>query len=179
MQSDLQQVLNTPVEVTFFTREPGVYPEDFTDYTLLENLPEMQTVTFPYYHEQPDLLKQDIQPGGEIKVGSHLLRSKCKITHQPDWGSIYIHLKAGKLPAHASLLRYIVSLRDENHFHEEICEMIYKRLWDQFHPEILAVTCLYTRRGGIDICPSRANSVEYLPENLLDPELLSRKSWRQ
>ena len=109
-----------------------------------------------------------------------MLRSNWKITHQPDWGSIYIHLKSEKqLPSHASLLRYIVSLRDENHFHEEICEMIYKRLWDQFHPDILAVTCLYTRRGGIDICPSRANRVEYLPEHLLDPEELSLKTWRQ
>ena len=116
---------------------------------------------------------------GEIKVCSHLLRSNCKITKQPDWGSIYIHIQADCLPDHASLLKYIVSLRNENHFHEEICEMTYKRLWDLFHPEILAVSCIYTRRGGIDICPSRANQAEYLPEHLQAPEILTRKLLRQ
>jgi len=179
VQSDLQQVLHTPVELTFFSQEPKEYPSDFSGYTLLENLPELQNITCSVYKEQPELLTEEFENGGEIKVGSHLLRSKCKITQQPDWGSIYIHLKATKLPSLPSLLRYIVSLRDENHFHEEICEMIYKRIWDYFHPEILAVTCLYTRRGGIDICPSRANRIEYLPEHILDPELLSRPIWRQ
>ena len=64
-----------------------------------------------------------------------------------------------------SLLQYIVSFRDECHFHEEICETIYKRLYDLTNPEELMVSCLYVRRGGIDINPIRANSQELLKQN--------------
>ena len=163
---------------TLHTQE--TVPEyDFDNYAILEKLPEAAQTTFSEYTETPELLAENMCQGGEIKVGSHLLRSNCKITKQPDWGSVFIRLKAERLPAPMSLLRYIVSLRAENHFHEEICEMIYKRLHDLFQPEILSVSCLYTRRGGIDICPSRANRVEYLPEAIHDPEVLSRRLLRQ
>ena len=179
VQSDLEQILQTPVDVTFFPREPEELYFDFEAYSLLEDLPEMDTVTFTQYTETPSLLEEQPIECGEIKVCSHLLRSNCKITKQPDWGSVYIRMKANRLPNNVSLLKYIVSLRNENHFHEEICEMIYKRLWDLFQPEILAVSCIYTRRGGIDICPSRANKAEYLPEFIHDHKVLTRKLLRQ
>lgn len=179
VQSDLEQILQTRVDVTFFPREPEELYFDFEAYSLLENLPEMDTVTFTQYTETPALLKEQPVESGEIKVWRHLLRSNCKITKQPDWGSVYIRMKANRLPNNVSLLKYIVSLRNENHFHEEICEMIYKRLWDLFQPEILAVSCIYTRRGGIDICPSRANKAEYLPEFIHDYKVLTRKLLRQ
>lgn len=178
-QSDLEQILQTRVDVTFFPREPEKLYFDFEAYSLLENLPEMDTVTFTQYTETPALLKEQPVESREIKVCSHLLRSNCKITKQPDWGSVYIRMKANRLPNNVSLLKYIVSLRNENHFHEEICEMIYKRLWDLFQPEILAVSCIYTRRGGIDICPSRANKAEYLPKFIHDHKVLTRKLLRQ
>lgn len=178
VKSDLEQILETRVDVVFHTHETT--PEyDFDDYAILEEFPQTAQTIFSEYAEMPDLLTENLHDGGEIKVGSHLLRSNCKITKQPDWGSIFIHLKASRLPDPMSLLRYIVSLRMENHFHEEICEMVYKRLHDFFQPEILSVSCLYTRRGGIDICPSRANGVEFLPEALHDPEILSRRLFRQ
>lgn len=178
VKSDLEQILETRIDIVFHTQE--TVPEyDFDNYAILEKLPEAAQTTFSEYTETPELLAENMCQGGEIKVGSHLLRSNCKITKQPDWGSVFIRLKAERLPASMSLLRYIVSLRAENHFHEEICEMIYKRLHDLFHPEILSVSCLYTRRGGIDICPSRANRVEYLPEAIHDPEVLSRRLLRQ
>ena len=178
VKSDLEQILETHVDVVFHAGENA--PDfDFDGYTILEELPQAARTAFTEYAEAPGLLAANPRPGGEIKVGSHLLRSNCKITHQPDWGSVFIHLKAQTLPDPMSLLRYVVSLRTENHFHEEICEMVYKRLHDAFRPEILSVSCLYTRRGGIDICPSRANRVEYLPEALHDPEVLSRRLPRQ
>lgn len=179
VKSDLEQLLDTRVDVTFFQREPEELYFDFRDYTLLEEDPLIEQILFEEYSEAPELLTANTIGEGEIKVCSHLLRSNCKITKQPDWGSIYIRLKASNLPDSASLLKYIVSLRNENHFHEEICEMTYKRLWDKFKPEILSVSCIYTRRGGIDICPSRANKVEYLPEFIHDPEVLTRKLMRQ
>ena len=78
-------------------------------------------------------------------------------------------MQADRLPDHASLLKYIVSLRNENHFHEEICEMTYKRLWDLFHPEILAVSCIYTPPRGHRHLSLPANQAEYLPEHLQAP----------
>ena len=134
---------------------------------------------FSVYQENPALLTENIQEAGELKVCSHLLKSNCKITRQPDWGSLYIHLKGRTQPAYASLLKYIVSLRNENHFHEEICEMTFKRLSDLFQPEILMVSCLYTRRGGIDICPCRANKPDYLPHYLPQADILTQRNFRQ
>lgn len=95
---------------------------------------------------------------GTLKVHSALLRSNCRVTNQPDWGDVYIHLKASKQPSKESLLRYIISMRKEQHFHEEICENIYNDLYLQFEPTELLVQCLYTRRGGIDINPIRYTS---------------------
>ena len=178
VKSDLEQILQTQVEVMFFQQEPQLY-FDFQDYSQLENTPGIEHVSFSEYNENPALLKEHTTGKGEIKVCSHLLRSNCKITKQPDWGSIYIHMKSDRLPDKLSLLKYIISLRNENHFHEEICEMTYKRLWDLFHPEILAISCIYTRRGGIDICPSRANKTIFLPKFLHDPKVLTQKLLRQ
>lgn len=134
VQSDLQELLNTSVQVCFHEKLPDRIPFDFEGYTLLEEIPLNQETEFTEYNEAPALLRQTIQPGGEIKVYSNLLRSNCKITKQPDWGTLYVWIKAQQLPSPVSLLKYIVSLRNENHFHEEICEMTYKRLWDLFHP---------------------------------------------
>ena len=78
------------------------------------------------------------------------------MTSQPDWGDIYISYIADRSVVPLSLLKYIISFRDECHFHEEICETVYKRLHDLLEPESMVVTCLYARRGGIDINPTRA-----------------------
>lgn len=177
---DLGKCLHTSVGIHFYSNSPANLPFDFSDYEILENLPGISQCIFADYQENPVFLKENcsLSPG-EIKVGSHLLKSNCKITRQPDWGSIYIRMKASSLPDRFSLLKYIVSLRDENHFHEEVCEMVFKRLTDFFHPEILSVGCLYTRRGGIDICPVRANRPEYLPLYLPCPDILTQKEFRQ
>ena len=80
-------------------------------------------------------------------------------------------MKSNSIVDKVSLLKYIVSFRDECHFHEEICECVYKRLHDIFKPTELFVMCLYARRGGIDINPVRASSQELmfkLSKNLYD-----------
>jgi 7-cyano-7-deazaguanine reductase len=93
---------------------------------------------------------------------SALLKSNCRVTSQPDWGDVYIYINSQTVIDEVALLKYIVSLRDECHFHEEIAECIYKRLYDKFTPNELFVKCLYARRGGIDINPIRASSVDLL-----------------
>lgn len=179
IKNDLSKLLQTEVELAFHTQyEQHSY--DFNDYVLLENEPEADKVIFDVYTEDKDLLDStETTENHELKVSTNLLRSNCKITHQPDWGSAFIHIKSKHQIDKIALLKYLVSIRDENHFHEEICEMLYKRLLDKFEPEILMVACLYTRRGGIDICPVRANKREYLPANIIRPELLTKQAFRQ
>lgn len=180
IRTDLSRLLQTEVSIHFHPEAPVLSPFDFNDYTVLEQDTGIQDCHFSLYQEHPAYLEENKkQYSGELKVCSHLLKSNCKITAQPDWGSIYIRLKADSLPDSSALLRYIVSLRNENHFHEEICEMVFKRLTDLYRPEILTVSCLYTRRGGIDICPVRANRPDYLPSYLPQPEILTARTFRQ
>ncbi len=84
------------------------------------------------------------------------LRSNCRVTHQPDFGDVFIYYKSCKNIDESSLVEYLVSFRSEYHFHEECCEMIYKRLFDILDKQDELLVCaLYTRRGGIDISPVR------------------------
>jgi len=185
LKEDISKLLKTDIQVRFISYKDysnygeNILDNDFQDYLLLENNSKIGDTQFSIYKENPNYLAQNFKPAGEIKVSSNLLKSNCKITGQPDWGSIYIRLKADKLPDKVNLLKYIVSLRNENHFHEEICEMTYKRLFDVYHPEILMVACRYTRRGGIDINPCRANKETYLPKKMINLQSNYIKSFRQ
>lgn len=180
VERDLGKLLGTEVSTWFYERAPEEMPFDFEDYRIAEELTNIRKLWATDYQESPDLLTEDTLPGvRELRVGSHLLKSNCKITNQPDWGSVFVRMRADRLPSLEGFLRYVISLRRENHFHEEICEMIYKRLWDLFSPRELAVCCLYTRRGGIDICPCRASSASYLPEFLPQADVLTKRSFRQ
>ncbi|SMO43140.1 7-cyano-7-deazaguanine reductase [Saccharicrinis carchari] len=179
IKSDLSQLMQTEIELSFHT-EYARHTYDFNDYVLLEDEPEADQIIFDTFKENEKLLiSHKASETNELKVATNLLRSNCKITHQPDWGSAFIHIKSQHKINRMALLKYLVSIRDENHFHEEICEMLYKRLLDRFEPEALMVACLYTRRGGIDICPVRANKATYLPQNIIQAKLLTRQAFRQ
>jgi len=178
IKKDLSKLLDTNVELGFFQKNNENQAIDFLNYNILEESTSIDELVFDHYTEAPQLLVSSGQTG-LLNVSTHLLRSNCKITHQPDWGSAFIHINGQQLPSPESLLQYLVSIRNENHFHEEICEMIYKRLWDIFNPEELVVTCIYTRRGGIDICPCRASHTHLLPQHLTNAKQLSSKLLRQ
>lgn len=100
----------------------------------------------------------------EETLVSHLLKSNCLITQQPDWGSLQIHY-VGKQINREQLLRYIISFRKHNEFHEQCVERIFCDLMHFAAPEKLTVYARYTRRGGLDINPYRSN-FEPLPPNL-------------
>jgi 7-cyano-7-deazaguanine reductase len=138
---------------------------------------------FNSYNEDPALLKVvDANPASDTRYHTSSLRSNCRVTNQPDWGDVYVYIKGEKAITPDSFLQYIVSMRKENHFHEEICECIYKRLYDLLSPDELFVTCLYTRRGGIDINPIRASSEQVLKEEahiLYNHEVVCNKTMRQ
>lgn len=86
---------------------------------------------------------------------SHLLKSNCLITNQPDWGSVEIDYRGPKINREA-LLRYIVSFREHNEFHEQCVERIFTDITRYCQPEHLTVFARYTRRGGLDINPYRS-----------------------
>ena len=100
----------------------------------------------------------------EETLVSHLLKSNCLITQQPDWGSLQIHY-VGKQINREQLLRYIISFRQHNEFHEQCVERIFCDLMQYAKPEKLTVYARYTRRGGLDINPYRSN-FEPLPQNV-------------
>lgn len=175
---DLSQLLKCEVNVWFFNHKTKHTTSDFDEYLILEEQVDFDNLSCTRYTETPELLKES-SGSDEIKWGTHLLRSNCKITHQPDWGSLFIYMKGKKLPSPESFLQYIVSLRNENHFHEEICEMVFKRLIDNFSPKKLMIACMYTRRGGIDINPVRISPGTDLPASLVNTSSLTHMTFRQ
>lgn len=184
---DLSVLLETNVKVyTRLTKaidDALFYPPVFCnkDYPTIENNIDVTHISPKGYKEDACILSgiecEDV--GRPQRFHSALLKSNCRVTSQPDWGDVYIHYKGKYAINPTSLLQYFVSFRDECHFHEEICETIYMRLHELFKPEELVVSCLYVRRGGIDINPTRASSVLLLDRSLIDECKYFTKTVRQ
>ncbi len=110
----------------------------------------------------PDVqLLQAGSDSGNKAWHSHLLKSNCPVTSQPDWGSIMIEMQGNSLPTEESLLAYLVSYRNHQGFHEHCVESIYADLWQVFQPESLLVYARYVRRGGLDINPWRSSKAHH------------------
>lgn len=99
---------------------------------------------------------------------SHLLKSNCLVTGQPDWATLYIRYR-GRPIDRAGLLRYVVSFREHNEFHEQCVERVFVDVMARCRPSALAVWARYTRRGGLDINPFRSTPGEPAPPNGGDP----------
>ncbi|MCG3858354.1 NADPH-dependent 7-cyano-7-deazaguanine reductase QueF [Psychrobacter sp. Ps2] len=95
---------------------------------------------------------------------SNLLRSNCPVTNQPDWGTLAVSITTDKPFNNANMLRYILSFRQHNGFHEQCVEQIFADLSQYYQPSELMVRAWYTRRGGIDINPCRVSDISLLPE---------------
>ena len=132
------------------------------------------------FKENPDLLKGDeVDEWSFQQLYTTLLRSNCKVTHQPDWGNLYVHIRSHYLVDRVAFLKYVISFRNEYHFHEEVVEMIFKRLLDKFKPAELMVGAVYTRRGGCDISPIRSTHTELMENALIQSFILNVKKLRQ
>ena len=132
------------------------------------------------FKENPDLLKGDeVDEWSFQQLYTTLLRSNCKVTHQPDWGNLYVHIRSHYLVDRVAFLKYVISFRNEYHFHEEVVEMIFKRLLDKFKPAELMVGAVYTRRGGCDISPIRSTHPELMENALIQSFILNVKKLRQ
>ena len=118
------------------------------------------------YTPAPDLLSTTT---GEVPVSevlvSHLLKSNCLVTGQPDWGSVQISY-SGQPLNQEGLLQYLVSYRNHNEFHEQCVERIFMDIWTRCKPTRLSVYARYTRRGGLDINPYRTSHPAALPANI-------------
>ena len=154
LQADLSACAGEPVEVKL------ILPEQFTSLqfkefegTLLDNL----DVEIEQYFPNTQFLAV-AKSGAEVKetLISHLLKSNCLITSQPDWASIQIRYE-GKAIEHEGLLKYLISFRQHNEFHEQCVERIYNDIMQHCQPDKLTVCARYTRRGGLDINPFRSN----------------------
>ncbi len=110
----------------------------------------------PEYKINKDLLTTYTGFRSEQNLKSDLLKSNCLVTHQPDWATVYIRiLPEDQSVDEESLLKYIISFREHNEFHEQCVERIYFDLMMLLKPKALEVFAKYTRRGGIDINPYR------------------------
>jgi 7-cyano-7-deazaguanine reductase len=107
------------------------------------------------YTPRPELLAAS-GPAVEESLVSHLFKSNCPVTGQPDWGSVQVRYRGPRIDR-AGLLRYLVSFRQHAGFHEHCVERIFVDVRARCRTERLTVYARFTRRGGIDINPFRSD----------------------
>lgn len=157
---DLSQCAGSAVKVELFT------PSEFTqlhlgafDGTCIDDL----DIEVNHYQLTPSVLTTENSQVEEC-LYSDLLKSNCLITNQPDWASVLIRYQGSRIN-HESLLRYLISFRQHNEFHEQCVERIFCDIMQYCRPTKLTVYARYTRRGGLDINPFRSN-FEFIPPEL-------------
>ncbi len=162
LHHDLSEATGGTVQVRLVTESDlGKQKMGELDGLLLDRL-DIET---DVYEPDPTLLKadQDETPVEESLV-SHLLKSNCLVTGQPDWGSVQIRYVGAPIDQEG-LLKYLISFRNHNEFHEQCVERIFTDVMRMCKPVKLAVYARYTRRGGLDINPFRTNFNTPWPDN--------------
>jgi len=161
VEKDLSAAAQAPVTLTLFqvddleiSKPTGICIDD-QEPDQLVNHPDASLLAFD---------QENTQHGEsvEIQLYSHLLRSNCPVTGQPDWGTVFIRYQ-GEKPCYRSILAYIISYRQHNGFHEQCVEQIFADIWQNLKPEKLMVYATYTRRGGLDINPCRVSDESWMP----------------
>jgi len=163
LRQDLSAAFGAPVHVSITTPDAfGNLKMGELEGTLLDRL----DIEVTDYVPAPQLLSASLDgsPVEETLV-SHLLKSNCLVTGQPDWGTVQIRY-VGPQIEQEGLLKYLIGFREHNEFHEQCVERIFMDVLRQCKPTKLAVYARYTRRGGLDINPWRANFSTGMPGNL-------------
>ena len=158
---DLSGCAGAPVSVTLFTLDQAPHQIAQLPGECIDSL----DIEVDGYEFDETLLQG--AAGREIveeTLHSHLLKSNCLVTGQPDWGSVVIRYRGPRLDRE-KLLRYLISFRQHNEFHEQCIERIFTDLKHFCAPTQLTVHARYTRRGGLDINPFRSDW-EPVPANL-------------
>ncbi len=159
LERDLSMAAGAPVETILVRADRFVRARDDPfDGTAIDDL----AIDIDRYGPpDPDCLAST-QDAAEETLVSHLLKSNCPVTGQPDWASVQIRY-AGPRIDRSGLLRYLVSFREHAGFHEQCVERIFVDLLQRCAPERLAVYARYTRRGGLDINPWRSTDAATPP----------------
>ena len=153
LQADLSAVAGAPVTVR--VRSLSEVEEEGVASLPGVCIDELEVSIQDYHQPQPQLLQCDPQRQVTETLHSHLLRSNCPVTGQPDWGSVVVEYSGAALD-HASFLRYLVSFRQHADFHEQCVERIFLDVLRLLQPKALTVSARYVRRGGLDINPYRS-----------------------
>ncbi len=162
LQRDLSQASGGPVTVQLSSL-------DDLDLWQVKTLPGECLDSFDldvkHYQLNADLLRDAADSADQVEetLYSHLLKSNCLITSQPDWASVWISYRGARLDRQA-LLAYLISFRQHNEFHEQCVERIFTDLMRHCHPQSLTVYARYTRRGGLDINPWRSTEPGTAPQ---------------
>ena len=153
LTKDLSDAAGAPVSVTITPVDASVTLEHDTSFTCIDGL---DISIDDYEYNDDSLMGATSSDIVEEQICSHLLKSNCLVTNQPDWGTVFIKYK-GKKINQETLLRYIISFRNHNEFHEQCVERIFADIKRCCQPEQLTVYARYTRRGGLDINPFRSD----------------------
>ncbi len=155
MERDLSQAAGAPVDVRI---DPLTTHQTESEQALCGINIDSIDISTDRYTPAPELLHciPLATVVREILV-SDLLKSNCPVTGQPDWGSLQVSYSGPQIDR-AALLKYIISLRHHNEFHEHCVERMYCDIWRACKPTELQVYARYTRRGGLDINPWRASA---------------------
>ena len=180
IEKDLSEKLKTEVTANFIENN-AERSAIFTNFENIMNFVDEKTLKVEKFKEAPELLEtEETEKEQTYHLRFDSLRSNCRVTHQPDFGDLYLYYRSKKHILEHSIVKYLSSFRSEYHFHEECCEMIYKRLFDLLDSgDELFVCALYTRRGGIDICPVRTNCIVDDALKLIDLTKFARGSIKQ
>ena len=182
IEQDLSVKLKTSVQAEFLDNNT-LRTDIFGEFQNIMDLTSEENINIDKFKETPELLQTNVtEEKKEYYLTFESLRSNCRVTHQPDFGDVFIYYKSYKHIVESSLVKYLTSFRSEYHFHEECCEMIFKRLSDILNDDDeLFVCALYTRRGGIDICPVRwsKNFVPVEVEDLINLKKFARYGIKQ
>ncbi|MFJ3261987.1 NADPH-dependent 7-cyano-7-deazaguanine reductase QueF [Pseudomonas sp. NPDC086581] len=154
MERDLSAAAGAPVSV----RVRGLDEVASEGVAVIEGtcVDDLDVAVESYDHPRPELLRCDDTRRVDEVLYSHLLKSNCPVTGQPDWGTLVVEYSGPALDP-ASLLAYVVSFRQHQDFHEQCVERIYLDLQRLLQPTRLTVYARYVRRGGLDINPYRSS----------------------
>ena len=158
--TDLSAVTGTSIEVILYevAEYQGIQPISEPEGQCIDR----QAVKIDSYHPDSSLLIASTDISVEETLYSHLLKTNCPVTDQPDWASLYIFYQGPKI-RQEGLLKYIVSYRQHQDFHEQCVEQIFLDIMAHCQPQKLSVYARYMRRGGLDINPFRSTHLERPP----------------
>ncbi|WP_372865411.1 NADPH-dependent 7-cyano-7-deazaguanine reductase QueF [Spongiibacter sp.] len=157
LERDLSAACGAPVAVLLHL--PESWPEALTIQPMAGHCLDDLDIDVASYQPSRELLSCRGSGLVEQSYYSHLLRSRCPVTGQPDWASISISCLGPQLDE-VSLLRYLVSFRQQDDFHEQCVEQIFCDLQQACEPQQLTVYARYLRRGGLDINPWRSTQAQ-------------------